>query len=117
VRVLVCDRGLSIAVTPYVDGKQVSAVKRGRDSSVLEGLELEDPDGQTKYTVAKASGHAPPEAARELFATVDHRAADRAGGNGAGHRGGSLMVLRVVSSPSVRAAGRTPSGTTQAMAA
>ena len=50
-RVLVCDRGLWIATTTFVDGKPIASVERYRNWDDMDDLTLRDPDGRTTYTL------------------------------------------------------------------
>jgi hypothetical protein len=71
VRLLLCDRGLWIAVTQFVDGKRSGPVERFRAWPDFGGLTLDDPDGQTTYTLTKPQNYAPPGEPPKFMATVD----------------------------------------------
>jgi hypothetical protein len=58
VRLLICDRGLWIATSRFVDGNRVGPVERFRAWGGLNGMTLDDPDGRTTYTITRAQNFA-----------------------------------------------------------
>ncbi len=71
VRLLLCDRGLWISATTYVDGNQLGSVKRVADWDDLQGTTLADPDGETTYRLASVTNLKTNDQPRELMVTVE----------------------------------------------
>jgi hypothetical protein len=55
-RVLMCDRGLWVTLTEFIDGEATSRVERLRDFWVCQGVPFADPDGATRYMITGISG-------------------------------------------------------------
>jgi hypothetical protein len=55
-RVLLCDRGLWVTLTEFIDGKRTSRVERFRDFWSCEGVTFADSGGASTYTITGISG-------------------------------------------------------------